>query len=772
MKDTTIIERTQLANQEASSGDALEISESAKEHVLMVLTNMYREPVKASCREYLSNAKDAQTRADNMTDPIELGWNSESYFIRDYGTGMDIADLKSKFFKYGESDKRDNIEEIGGFGLGCKAGLAVNGKLEVTSWKDGYKYHAVATLRDGVNNITYSTPEKSSEKNGTFVRVPFEKSSFYHEHLIEMFNEPRGILSFWYETVPLSINGVLYAPKPSTTPISKSAYTVVDAATNANIWAVREEYYQSQIVISLGGVPYNIDVNKLKLSKEAARIIRREPYRSGYEHVYSYYIDVPMSSLVKLVPSRDSILYDENTVNNLNEIISSALESVSTYVKDMFNQTELPETDLILVKHSRILFTKNGRAEENSVMWRGKKITPIVHFDNSVYKFHANHVNPGKKVLHMKRNYAVANQQEKMMETRVLIQVNKNTDMSSDEFNKLLIRNWRTLAKHLKGVTNSSRFFFYYTHDASEILNDEMKRSLFQHYYASEDELNKAGLDFRRANKVTYEKRTGVDDEPKHYTAGAVTYNANRNGFDYAGAKFLSNNEIKALSRVVIVDENRYAKHLMGGLTAQKLNRSYPTESVLYKMIHDYPNETFVIVPVSRKVSVITKLNSNAITPYELFLETVAANQDKYFENLMVAQSVPRMVSFLDATADRLNEYPKIQALHDFFVNSLKASEETVELYHALKHNAMSMYTLQGNESPANIVLTGFTHLADFKVKRAKEDSVFNLLRDDSPLHALEFVNVKPFVNEFTMNVNLSDEKKITIFLDMLERML
>src|ERR1035437_10098491 len=75
----------------------MSIDEGALAHIMSVLTDLYSDPEMAVIREYSTNALDAHVEA-GVTRPIEVTLPSalSPYLkIRDYGTGLDVEDIRT-----------------------------------------------------------------------------------------------------------------------------------------------------------------------------------------------------------------------------------------------------------------------------------------------------------------------------------------------------------------------------------------------------------------------------------------------------------------------------------------------------------------------------------------------------------------------------------------------------------------------------------------------------------------------------------------------------
>lgn len=150
------------------------ISAKAMGAVIDHLISQYQEPLRAVIREYSSNARDAHTVA-GQTRPIEVTLPTTmdpNLVIRDWGVGMTADDMEI-YGQFGESNKDDSNDEIGGYGYGSKSGLSIASSFTVTSIKDGIKNIGIVHRGEhGEPAIGMLDPQETTEPNGTTITIP------------------------------------------------------------------------------------------------------------------------------------------------------------------------------------------------------------------------------------------------------------------------------------------------------------------------------------------------------------------------------------------------------------------------------------------------------------------------------------------------------------------------------------------------------------------------------------------------------------------------
>ena len=107
------------------------ISNAPTRLIVKYITDMYSYPLEAAIRETISNAIDAATAAGHGLEGVHAEVNGEygsyedgEFCVRDNGAGMSNEKLINVYTQYGVSDKRDDEDATGAFGLGAKSPLA------------------------------------------------------------------------------------------------------------------------------------------------------------------------------------------------------------------------------------------------------------------------------------------------------------------------------------------------------------------------------------------------------------------------------------------------------------------------------------------------------------------------------------------------------------------------------------------------------------------------------------------------------------------------
>lgn len=118
----------------------------------LLSSTLYKEPYRAIVRELVSNAIDASKAAKTSeaeATPVILNVpktiDSDDFYVQDFGIGMTLEQVINVYGNYFASNKQNDSNSIGGFGLGGKTPFIYvkdnpNGfKLETTSPEDNVR---------------------------------------------------------------------------------------------------------------------------------------------------------------------------------------------------------------------------------------------------------------------------------------------------------------------------------------------------------------------------------------------------------------------------------------------------------------------------------------------------------------------------------------------------------------------------------------------------------------------------------------------------------
>ncbi len=266
----------------------------------MLCNKMYQKPLQTMVQEYMSNARDAH-REIGKSDPIEVTLPTtldQHLRIRDYGPGIDEARMQNVFVFLGESTKRADNLQTGGFGVGAKVGWAYSDSFTVHSTVQGITRSYLAYLGDdNVGKLSLLNTVTAEEADGVEIQVAINDSD-----LREVERAVRLIAFFW-ETPPVVNNTRYYEHVPYSSTIDDVVLTDVPFMAGGEYIAVCD------------GIPYEIDKNEI-----SERNLFKMPAYT--DKSACFFFDV---GEVEVAPNREGLRYEEKTngaiVNKMKSIL-------------------------------------------------------------------------------------------------------------------------------------------------------------------------------------------------------------------------------------------------------------------------------------------------------------------------------------------------------------------------------------------------------------------------------------------------------------------
>lgn len=217
-------------------------------------SSLYSDKVLAVVRELACNATDAHTAAGCPDRPIEVKLPNNldnNFFVKDYGPGLTHDQIVEFYTTYFGSSKNDSNDQIGGFGLGCKAPFAYTDRFTVATTRDGETRTYAMFISDSGTptfSLVNARPNTTEWLSGTLVQIPVMHSDFGR------FQAAAQTLFPWFTIPPVSPEGTrLFLPQAFS--IEAGPYKILHATPSGLSGKTK--------FAVMGGVPYPIDPTKI-----------------------------------------------------------------------------------------------------------------------------------------------------------------------------------------------------------------------------------------------------------------------------------------------------------------------------------------------------------------------------------------------------------------------------------------------------------------------------------------------------------------------------
>ncbi len=310
-----------------------QISSDKKNQALIaeiLQSKLYTNPVRAVCRELISNAVDSHNEAGKTDAPITVIPPSRTQpfmVVQDYGVGISPGRMLDVFVNLGASTKRDSDEQIGAFGIGAKSPFA---------YTDSF---TIETIWSGTSRTYTAYIGKETDEKGGEYRIA--KLQLLTETLTDQCNGARiqvpvrdqDVKNFRQQIVQacLFIN-----PMPDVPGLSDDLYRLREERVEAENYSSPKGVHNLTAVV--GCMPYTIKVSELMTLDHAFKT------RIGAEDKAfnpEWALHFPIGSL-PVSANRETLRYTEETLEAVvQKLVPAVQEAKDVALKKLASQPDL-----------------------------------------------------------------------------------------------------------------------------------------------------------------------------------------------------------------------------------------------------------------------------------------------------------------------------------------------------------------------------------------------------------------------------------------------
>lgn len=297
----------------------LGISQDNFRLAMEILMDLYTRPIDSIMRELCSNAVDAMRQAGNGHLPIEVTLPlhlSPNLVVKDYGLGMSADFITTTYSNLLSSTKRDDNDEIGGYGIGSKSPLGYTDSYTLSTRHAGTELHVHVT-RD--NGFVLLGSNRTDEPSGTTITVPVKSND------CKAFADAVSWLR--YMSPPPLVNG---KPIPQEEVLLEGPGAAPEGRGDRWFIAKDTTPYKRDMQVLLGPIPYNLDTRSL------GQLTPRQICMANAKY---FRLKLPIGS-ISVTPSRETIRYDEHTVKTIKEALEDAFTPTLQAIKALLDSYE------------------------------------------------------------------------------------------------------------------------------------------------------------------------------------------------------------------------------------------------------------------------------------------------------------------------------------------------------------------------------------------------------------------------------------------------
>lgn len=281
---------------------------SSAEFFNILSSTLYKDQKLAVVREVLCNAWDAHIEAGCTDRPVQITLDSEKLVIKDFGKGIHHEDMGPIYGTYGNSTKKNDGMQTGGFGLGCKSPFAYTDHFEVISCHDGVK-------------TIYNLSKSSAQAQGKPGIIPIASFPTDETGLTVSIRIKAGDHGRFVELIKRTVRNGDMNMLLNGEVLPKLGFDT----SKGNYLIVREEPLMdsySRILVRYGNVVYPVDTASA-LSHQYKAIGDHLDKMPG--HCYNRIVFQAPPHSISVTPSRESLSMQEHTVQTLQKLFDGFL---------------------------------------------------------------------------------------------------------------------------------------------------------------------------------------------------------------------------------------------------------------------------------------------------------------------------------------------------------------------------------------------------------------------------------------------------------------
>lgn len=334
--------------------------------ILTYLTKtIYSNPIRAICQEIMSNARDAHREAGNAQSFIVRVPNTfnPNWECQDFGPGITPDRMVKVFTQYGNSTKRGDNLQTGGFGIGGKTPFSYSDTFTIRTISDEDGKNVLrlyAAIKEGDTSprlMEIGDPQETQEHTGTTISIPVKPDDFRNFALHSF-----KVTQFW-DARP-EIHGTN----------DHTNWEDFKWSYEGSNWKIGEgKGYYAEVYACVDGIPY-------ALKREEFHGIDRN-LMNILEHNTVMFFGV---GVLTLSLNREQLQYDDRTKNAIIARLKEIQDWLETEVeKSIQGAKNLWEANILYNKLNAVFRVSNIA---NNVLWNNIKVdgNPISACSNYV----------------------------------------------------------------------------------------------------------------------------------------------------------------------------------------------------------------------------------------------------------------------------------------------------------------------------------------------------------------------------------------------------
>ena len=306
------------------------ISKEGLEFIIEALSdNLYSNIINTIVREYTSNMMDAIAIENKLDKPCYIIFskniddNSNWIEFKDYGSGMTPEFMNKVFMNWGDSTKRSDNIQIGGWGLGSKCGLAYQDQIYITTIVNGNCWEYILYKTESLPELILLNSYVTDQPNGSIIKIEIKK------------DDRSDFIAACRKELLLFKNVIVIDPYNKYNNDFKIYEHDLFYITSREQMGISPIWNQSNLYISNGSVLYPIDISKFHSISDSIGIGSRI---NRLCNTGTIIIKANIGEL-DVTLSRESLKYTDKTNKTIIDKIIKLDDYFDKYITDYFSST-------------------------------------------------------------------------------------------------------------------------------------------------------------------------------------------------------------------------------------------------------------------------------------------------------------------------------------------------------------------------------------------------------------------------------------------------
>lgn len=322
-----VAEKIDVVKSAEFTGTQMAIDPEFFNKMIWLVIKQYKYKVRTSLQELISNAIDAQVDANNKDVPLKITLPTKlepTFKLRDYGTGMTPDVVNKIYCNMGASGSSHTNDKKGGFGIGGKSPLGFCDQYNIKTFVNNrYWFYAVYKNENNGINVDLVDSGITDESNGTEIIIPSS-----HDQ-IKQFRQGAFRATHFWEVQPIfNTDDVIILEKG----LELSDKVTVYEKDKLSKEVLNIEYYNSNLIILVDGIPYQVENNLLGKCDQLHDAMNH--FKNGTGVTYAV-----KNGDLKVLQTRESLEECKLTIDKLNEIGLDISKLIEEYTNGMVKPT-------------------------------------------------------------------------------------------------------------------------------------------------------------------------------------------------------------------------------------------------------------------------------------------------------------------------------------------------------------------------------------------------------------------------------------------------